>query len=55
MLDRNGELVKELDKLEKKHYRGKIEIHWVDGCAKIIDWPRKPVRKEITINRANAL
>ena len=47
MLERNAEAVKEMDKLEKRRYRGQIICHFVDGVIKLIDWPRKPVRKEI--------
>jgi hypothetical protein len=47
MLERNAEVVKEIDKLEKKHFQGQIILHWKDGVVLIVDWPKKPVRKEL--------
>lgn len=50
MLEKNNELKKELDRLEKGGYTGQTVLHFAKGLALIIDYPRKPNRKELKIN-----
>jgi hypothetical protein len=47
MLERNKKLLEEQEKLEKGRFKGQTINHWVDGVVKIIDFPRKPTRKEL--------
>jgi hypothetical protein len=48
MLERNKELLEEQERLEKGGFTGKTEIHWLKGIAKIVDFPRKPLRKVLS-------
>lgn len=48
MLERNKRLTEEQEKLEKGRFRGQTIIHWIDGVARIIDFPKRPLRKELT-------
>lgn len=47
MLDKNSELLAEQDKLEKGGFTGQTIIHWLKGIALLVDFPKKPVRKEL--------
>lgn len=47
MLERNEGILIEFEKLEKGGYTGQTVIHWSAGIVKILDIPKKPVRKEI--------
>jgi len=47
MLERNPKLLAEQERLEKGRYKGQTINHWVDGVVKIIDYPKRPTRKEL--------
>jgi len=47
MLERNNKLLDELERLQAGRFKGQIILHIVDGVCKIIDYPKKPRRKEL--------
>jgi len=49
MLEKNQGLAKEQDRLEKGCFTGQTVVHWVKGVARLLDFPKRPVRKEIGI------
>jgi len=49
MLERNQGLVIELEKLEKGGFTGQLILHLSAGVVKILDIPKKPIRREIKI------
>lgn len=50
MPDKNGKLIEELDRLEKGAFTGQTVLHWLNGIARIIEFPKKPIRKEFHVN-----
>ncbi|MFA5135750.1 MAG: hypothetical protein WC505_08280 [Patescibacteria group bacterium] len=49
MLEKNQGLAKEQDRLEKGSYTGQTVVHWVKGVARLLDFPKRPVRRELGI------
>jgi hypothetical protein len=47
MLEKNKKLIEEVDRLEKGAFTGKITVHILKGIAMIVEFPKKPIRKEL--------
>lgn len=45
MLEKNPKLMEEQERLEKGAFTGKTMIHWLKGKARILEFPKQPVRK----------
>lgn len=47
MIERNRALLSEIERLEKGGFKGKTILHWIDGIAKIIEYPRRSIQKDL--------
>jgi len=55
MIEKNEGLIIELEKLEKGSYTGQTIIHWNKGQALLLDFPKRPLRKQIDLNIGSSL